>query len=117
MPTIEPAAPGVVPGKARIEVEVVHAWPDRCWSRRLVLPDGACVGQALDAVADEARAAGVDPAGLGLAVFGRLAGRDTPLRDGDRIEWLRPLVMDPKQARAARAATARKRAAAQARGR
>ena len=117
MPTIDPATPGVAPGEGQIEVEVVYAWPDRCWSRHLVLPDGACVGDALDVAANEAREAGVNPAGLGLAVFGRLAGRETPLRDGDRIEWLRPLVMDPKQARAARAATARKRAAAQARGR
>jgi putative ubiquitin-RnfH superfamily antitoxin RatB of RatAB toxin-antitoxin module len=98
-----------------IEVEVVHAWPDRCWSRTLALPPGARVGDALDAVSAEASSEALDLPSLGLAVFGRLAGRDTPLRDGDRIELLRPLRMDPRQARAARAAAARKRAAAQGR--
>ena len=99
-----------------IEVEVVHAWPDRCWSLIVALPRGACVGDALEAVSGEASRAGLDLPSLGLAVFGRLAGPDTPLRDGDRIELLRPLRMDPRRARAARAASARQRAIAQARG-
>lgn len=117
MPTTEPTTPsGAGADGRRIGVEVVHAWPDRCWSRTLALPDGACAGDALDAVADEVAAEGLDLGDLGLAVFGRLAGRETPLREGDRVELLRPLRMDPRQARAARAAAARKRTAAQRRG-
>ena len=114
MPTTEP--PVRSDDAPRIEVEVVHAWPDRCWSRTLALPAGACVGDALEAVANDAAAEGLELAGLGLAVFGRVAGLQTPLRNGDRVELLRPLLMDPRQAREARAAAARKRAAALRRG-
>jgi putative ubiquitin-RnfH superfamily antitoxin RatB of RatAB toxin-antitoxin module len=115
VPTTEPAPAGEV-AAPRIAVEVVHAWPDRCWSRHLVLPEGTCVGDALDAVAGGLAAEGLVLHDLGLAVFGRAVGRETPLRDGDRVELLRPLLMDPRQARAARAAAARKRAAAPRRG-
>jgi uncharacterized protein len=116
-PTRTPvASPGAPRPADAIEVEIVHAWPDRCWSRKLAFSGGACVGDALDAVSGEASKEGLDLGRLGLAVFGRLAGRETPLRDGDRIELLRPLLMDPRQARAARATAARKREAAQTRG-
>jgi hypothetical protein len=40
-----------------------------------------------------------------LAIFSRPAEPDSVLRDGDRVEILRPLIADPKQARRARAAT------------
>ena len=37
------------------------------------------------------------------AVFGVLADRSTVLREGDRVELLRPLQVDPKEARRRRA--------------
>lgn len=112
----EPAAPAGNEAAGGIAVEVVHAWPDRCWSQRVVLRGSACVGDALDAVAGELAREGIVLRDLALAVFGRPAGPETPLRDGDRVELLRALLMDPRQAREARAAAARKRAAAQRRG-
>ena len=39
----------------------------------------------------------------GLAVFGVAAGADTLLHEGDRVELLRVLQVDPKQARRVRA--------------
>lgn len=94
-----------------MQVELVHAWPDRCWSLPITLPAGASIGDAL-AQADAAlREAGIDVAGLGLAVYGRTAAPATRLRDGDRIELLRPLQASPRQAREGRAAAARKRGA------
>jgi len=47
---------------------------------------------------------GPDPARLSFALHGRRAGGDAVLRDGDRVEVLRPLVADPKTARRRRAA-------------
>jgi len=44
-----------------------------------------------------------------LAVLGRLTTPDTVLHDHDRIEILRPLAIDPKEARRLRAATRRRR--------
>ena len=39
----------------------------------------------------------------GFAVFGRLVGPDHKVEEGDRIEVLRPLEIDPKEARRLRA--------------
>lgn len=39
------------------------------------------------------------PDTLTLAIWGRKASPSHRLRDGDRLEWLRPLQVDPKVAR------------------
>lgn len=36
---------------------------------------------------------------LNVAIFGRVVAVEERLRDGDRVEILRPLIVDPKQAR------------------
>ena len=41
---------------------------------------------------------------LGFAVFGRHVEPDVPVSEGDRIEVLLPLEIDPREARRARAA-------------
>lgn len=84
-----------------MKVEVVAAWPDRIASRTLELPDAACVA---DAVAASGLA--VDFPLAGLAVFGRRVSEATRLHDGDRVELLRALLIDPKQARRRRAQAA-----------
>jgi putative ubiquitin-RnfH superfamily antitoxin RatB of RatAB toxin-antitoxin module len=80
-----------------IRVEVIRAWPRRFESVALELGDGATLHDAL-------AASGFALDGItGFAVFGE---RETPayrLRDGDRIELLRPLQADPKDARRQRA--------------
>jgi putative ubiquitin-RnfH superfamily antitoxin RatB of RatAB toxin-antitoxin module len=89
-----------------IEVELVQAWPDRCESRGLRLPEGATVAVALERARQEGFAAAAQAAPGMLAVFGRLVGPGTRLCDGDRIELLRPLLADPKERRRARAGRA-----------
>ena len=88
---------------APLRIEVVYALPERCWCTRLVLDPGATVADALAAAAMENKVPGlvVDPARL--AVFGRSVAPQARLRDGDRVEILRPLLADPKQARRRRA--------------
>lgn len=81
-----------------IEVEVVLAWPQQVQSRRLQLPEGATVADAI-AVADLDGSAGC-PA---VAVHGVLARPQQALLDGDRVELLRPLQADPKDNRRRRA--------------
>ena len=90
-----------------IEVVVVMAWPGCARTRRLRLPVGTTAQQAVrvSAVLDGWPAARRDA--LGLAVFGRAVALDALLDDGDRVEVLRPLTVDPKEARRRRA---RKRA-------
>jgi hypothetical protein len=82
---------------AGIHVEVVRAWPRRYEMVTLVLPTGATVADAL-------AACGFDLVGSdGCAVFGERVDGQAQLRDGDRLELLRPLQRDPKDARRQRA--------------
>lgn len=86
-----------------LRVEVVYALPDRCWRVEVGLPAGACVADALAAADLPARVPGLVLDDSMLAVFGRTATPDTALHDGDRVEVLRPLLADPKEARRERA--------------
>ncbi|TDK23424.1 RnfH family protein [Luteimonas aestuarii] len=80
-----------------MRVCVVMAWPDRCQGVELVLEDGATVADAIIA-------SGFPLDGIaGQAVHGVRAEPATTLRDGDRLELLRPLRIDPKDARRRRA--------------
>jgi putative ubiquitin-RnfH superfamily antitoxin RatB of RatAB toxin-antitoxin module len=81
-----------------VKVELLRAWPRRFDRIEVELPDGASVADAL------ARAgwAGDDEA-VAYAVFGVTVTPQTTLLDGDRIELLRPLQADPKDARRRRA--------------
>ena len=81
-------------------IEVIGAWPRRHDSVILALPDGATVADALAAAAfphQEKPAA--------VAIHGETVDLDQTLRDGDRVELLRPLLLDPKEARRRRAGT------------
>lgn len=82
-----------------MRVEVVLAWARRFEAATLELAEGATVADAL---------ASVEFAGsgdvVGHAIHGVQVDAAHPLRDGDRIELLRPLQADPKEARRRRAA-------------
>jgi len=85
-----------------IQVEVVYALPERCWSVALELPEGSAVAEALRAARMQWPELPIDE--RRLALFGRTVTVATVLRNRDRVEILRPLIADPKQARRARAA-------------
>lgn len=84
-----------------VTVEVVLALPERQSVRRVELPPGSTVGDAVAASGLEARA----PARFG--VYGKVVAAGTVLRDGDRVEIYRPLRADPKELRRLRAAAKR----------
>ena len=81
-----------------MRIELVRAWPHRHESRRVDVCDGGTVGAALQAAGWT-----LDAEFIGLAVFGVAAAADTLLQEGDRVELLRDLHVDPKQARRLRA--------------
>jgi putative ubiquitin-RnfH superfamily antitoxin RatB of RatAB toxin-antitoxin module len=87
-----------------IRIELVRAWPGRHEAIMVELGDGAQVSDAL-AVAGWT----LDAEFVGLAVFGVAATAATTLHEGDRIELLRPLQLDPKQARRLRAERAKRK--------
>lgn len=93
--------------QGQIRIELVYALPERYWSVQVWLPAGATVAAALAAAPWPPRmpAFGIDP--HRLAIFSRPVQPGATLRDGDRVEILRPLLADPKQARRARAAKAK----------
>jgi putative ubiquitin-RnfH superfamily antitoxin RatB of RatAB toxin-antitoxin module len=68
------------------------------------VPAGAPVRVAIER-SGLAATYGLDLAALAVAVHGRRATLETPLRDGDRVELLRALVADPRDARRLRAQT------------
>ncbi len=77
-----------------MRVQVVYARPltqDTCF---LDLADGTTVEQALTQTAYAC-----DLADRFFAIYGRPVSLDTILRDGDRLEILRALRVDPKEAR------------------
>ena len=83
-----------------MRVDVVLALPRGHRAVKLDLPEGA-------RVADAVAASGLPLDGIdGWAVYGVRVAAGHPLRDGDRVELLRPLRMDPKEARRRRAARA-----------
>lgn len=109
---------------AEIQVEVVRSvGPGRVARCRLSLPPGSRVQDALvraqaqwaaagegaePSAASQGAPPGPAPAPLPpvaedapalLALWGRRCTPERRLRTGDRVEWLRPLVVDPKESR------------------
>ena len=93
-----PAAPGRA---STIRVEVLLALPERAWSVVLELAAGASVGEALELAL--AQLPPLPPTQWSHAIYGRPVTLGTGLRDGDRIELLRPLIADPMDQRRRRA--------------
>ena len=82
-----------------ISVRVVYALPDRQSVVALRVPASSTVRDAVIRSGLLVRYEEATTRPLECAVFGRVVKLDEGLRDGDRIEILRPLIVDPKQAR------------------
>lgn len=92
-----------------LSVRVVYALPDQQVGVDLRLPRGTSLADAVtrSGLLEKFPEAAAQP--LACAIFGRAVPLTHELRDGDRIEILRPLLIDPKQSR--REAAERGRAA------
>jgi putative ubiquitin-RnfH superfamily antitoxin RatB of RatAB toxin-antitoxin module len=87
---------------ASICVEVAYAEAERQFLRRLQLPAGSTIADAI-AAAQVERDFGFDAAPLSAGLWSKPAPRDTVLQEGDRVELYRPLKADPKDSRRRRA--------------
>ena len=85
-------------------VHLLRAWPKRADSLQVEVKEDACVADALAAAGWQ-----LDTEFVAIAVFGLTAQTDTRLHAGDRIELLRPLHINPMQARRLRAERAKRR--------
>ncbi|MGI9330468.1 MAG: RnfH family protein [Gammaproteobacteria bacterium] len=86
-------------GPAKIWVEVAWGWPDR---QRVVSLQVAADTTAREVVLAAGLAEdfdGLDPASMPLAVFGAEVADSYALQSGDRVDLLRPLLRDPRDAR------------------
>ena len=93
-----------------VKVEVCYADANGATRIALELGEDATLGEALAASRIALRLS-LDLGFLSFGIFGIRADVDAPLRDGDRVEIYRPLIVDPKDARRRRAAKKRADAA------
>ena len=95
-------------GTASLRVEVVYALAD---VQDVVVLELAENVVARKAVMDSGLLArhGLAAENLHLGLFGKRIAPEQPLCEGDRVEILRPLQLDPKEARRLRARRARQR--------
>jgi putative ubiquitin-RnfH superfamily antitoxin RatB of RatAB toxin-antitoxin module len=88
----------MAPDAMTVQVVLVFApAPRQVLSCELALPEGSTVAQAL--AASGWLAAHPQLASCTASVWGRQVGDEQLLRHGDRLEWTRPLRVDPKVAR------------------
>ncbi len=87
-----------------ISVEVIYATLAQVWSVRVQLsPENPNVAAALALARLSPQWPSIEIDPHCLAVFGQPAQLNSVLHDGDRIEILRPLLIDPIDARRSRA--------------
>jgi uncharacterized protein len=87
-----------------LNIEVCYALADKQELVRLRLPEGATLGQALEASGLLAKYPEIDLKKNKFGIYAKLSKVDASLRDQDRVEIYRPLIADPKEVRKQRAA-------------
>lgn len=89
------------PGK--VAVEVVFALPGRQLLRRLEVDPGCTVREAIEASGIGAEFPDFDLEKCRVGIYGKLVSPERVLNENDRVEILRALALDPKEARRKRA--------------
>ena len=84
-------------------VEIVCGLPDRQELLTVEVAAGASCAEAISMSGLAERFPELDLAALSIAVWGSPVSRDRRVRDGDRLELLRELAIDPRDARRQRA--------------
>lgn len=88
-----------------LNVEVAYARPDRQEIVQVRVPEGTTVLEAVEASGIVALFPEVNPRETDMGIFGKVVKDPSAhqVREGDRVELYRPLIIDPKQARLNRA--------------
>jgi putative ubiquitin-RnfH superfamily antitoxin RatB of RatAB toxin-antitoxin module len=90
-------------GPLAIRIEIVYAEQQRSIVKSINVEQGALIADALRLAALDEDFQGLDLANAAVGIYGSVASRDRPLKEGDRIEIYRPLAEEPKLARRRRA--------------
>jgi len=86
-----------------MKIEVAYATPKDQQIIELEVPEGCTARQAAMHSALDQNFEDLELAEVPLGIFGKKAADDQLLVEGDRVEMYRPLQIDPKDARRARA--------------
>ena len=86
-----------------IEIEVIYALSDNQIIRQVSLPVGTTAQQAVELSGIIGISPEIDLSKNKLGIFGKLVVADAILRNRDRVEIYRPLIVDPKERRRRRA--------------
>ncbi|STO64625.1 RnfH [Haemophilus parahaemolyticus] len=88
----------------KIVVEVVYAYPERYFLKKLTLENPITIQNAIVQSGVLEKYTEIDLRQNKVGIFSRLAKLTDVVENGDRIEIYRPLVADPKEIRRKRAA-------------
>ena len=86
-----------------LEIEIVYGLVDRQVLKGMTVAEGTTVREAALQSGLEVEFPELDLQQAPLGIFGKAVKDETVLRDSDRIEVYRPLLIDPKEARRKRA--------------
>jgi uncharacterized protein len=92
-----------------VQITVVYALPDQQTVVQLEVAEGTTVLQAVELSKLASRFPEIAAVEPNCAIFGQVVATSRRLTAGDRVEVLRPLLIDPKESRRQAAAQARKR--------
>lgn len=89
----------------KLRIEVAYALPDKQKIVALDVTTGTTVYEGAKKSGIDQIFPEIDYDAIDMGIFGKVVKKpkEEPLRDGDRIELYRPLIIDPKQARLNRA--------------
>jgi hypothetical protein len=96
-----------VPPQSDIGIELAFGIDDRQDLLSLRVADGTTVRDAIEQSEIAKHFPEFDVDRMAAGIWGRPVDRQHRLKDGDRLELYRPLVMDPREARRAVAAAAK----------
>lgn len=82
-----------------IEIEIVYALPDNQILELLRVPYGTTVEQAIKLSGICKKFPEIQPDNKNLGIYGKLVKPETILRNYDRVEIYRPVIIDPKEKR------------------
>ena len=85
-------------------VEIVYALPEQQTLLSFDVPLGTTLAEGIVLSGIKMIHPELDLETMKVGIFGKIAARDTVLREKDRIELYRPLFADPKEIRKQRAA-------------
>ncbi|MBS6009025.1 MAG: RnfH family protein [Haemophilus parahaemolyticus] len=87
----------------KIVVEVVYAYPERYFLKKLTLENPITIQNAIVQSGVLEKYTEIDLRQNKVGIFSRLAKLTDVVENGDRIEIYRPLIADPKEIRRKRA--------------